>query len=890
MKVLTLGVVMALNAFHALAADPQVSKTCSGTDTTQCFFIFNINTSSTPKWLHDLNYYAWIRDNVPAQTVDLGSDNLKLTVSGNLKNTPENTTGYLSGNNFRILSNDLIHMSNWQGFNITNNATGEFEMLPNSSATLSLQPEDSTIVHLGNVVGKIHDNVTLTLNPSYAEANKIDMTQFGEAEADDYQAGSAIEVYGSRGNLTTSADIVINAKNGMGVRVIDGATVHMTNHTLQLNKDYTYGFDTLNIGKITTDHVQISGGGNRTFAFNGHDIHLNNSSVNLTGSESAITIAPSNETDNVVQNITNSQLNADLGVLIYPFDDEYSNTETFNHTMNLNNSTLTGRTALIAANLPNSFLPDEGDINGSVTINANKSTLSGAVVLNNQSANANNNIALNLTNQSTWQMQQNSTLDNLNVVDSTVDLRHATSGNYNTLTINNNLTGNGTFIMNTDIAQAKHDLLKVNGDVSGSHKLLVHNTLTEPTSTNANLTLVETAKPEDAQHFTLANPNGVVEVGKYLYALQHNNGTTWQLVHNSTQATTPTHNTTNSTTNTTTNSTNTTTNTTTNTNSTNTTTNTTNPVVPVIPVAPVVPSNNSSSASVNQNFGFTLNSRLANAQAATLANAELAYTLNSRQTALHREQRLHGLWIQGEHAKTQRDSSTINGGNASGYTDKTNTWQIGYDRNYGKYYAGLLAGQIRHDIDYDVNFYADSKMRGNTWAIYGGTSWGNGWFADGTLRHTRYKAESSDTATDSFRVNSLNAQVGKSIPLNPQWSVVPQAAITLGHLSGSDLIDNGALLQTRLGGDMQGNFALVNGGKLQPKVGMYYLGDHRKARVIMPNGETFVVPTAGHRFAVKTGVDWLFTTNTHLSANIQTEHGSHVKRPYVLDVGLTYHW
>lgn len=99
----------------------------------------------------------------------------------------------------------------------------------------------------------------------------------------------------------------------------------------------------------------------------------------------------------------------------------------------MNNSTLTGRSALITTINPERLgLTQFNQIEGNLTINANNSHLSGASILSNQTSHANRNITVNLTNGSTWKIQQNSEIDNLNIMDSTVDLRSPQTGVYNT--------------------------------------------------------------------------------------------------------------------------------------------------------------------------------------------------------------------------------------------------------------------------------------------------------------------------------------------------------------------------------------------------------------------------------------------------------------------------
>lgn len=75
MKVLTLGVAMALSAHSALAA-PQ-HRTCTGTEGTQCAYM-----PTSGGWGHYKDYSKSIVDDIPWQTERLNTDDLKLTISG----------------------------------------------------------------------------------------------------------------------------------------------------------------------------------------------------------------------------------------------------------------------------------------------------------------------------------------------------------------------------------------------------------------------------------------------------------------------------------------------------------------------------------------------------------------------------------------------------------------------------------------------------------------------------------------------------------------------------------------------------------------------------------------------------------------------------------------
>ncbi|QMT32350.1 autotransporter outer membrane beta-barrel domain-containing protein [Alysiella filiformis] len=913
-KILAMCVATAFVAPNALAADPQVVRHCTENDSTTCHFTYNFtynNPNNVEQWQHNQNYFEWTHNNAPLQKEDLASTNLKVVVSGNVKNKTTNSTGIkpssFPNQSFEKRHDHVVGIYGDALNRFATEETAELEVLPNTVATLSMQPEDSSVIYVvGNTTANIHKNARLVVNPSYAEVNQVDMTQYDEEKKDDYQAGSAIEAYGDKAKVNNSADIELTGKNASGVRVYDNATVNMSNHSIQLNGNWTMGFDTLNKGKITADNVQISGSAEKTFAFIGDNIHLNNSKVDLTGKSSFVTDNIGGDETTITQNINNSTLSAEYGIFLTP-DEE----DKFNYVMNLQNSTLSGRTALLVAQPENLDVFAEGDVVGNITLNAHNSTLSGASILNNQSANAtaNRNITLNLTHNSTWTIQNSSEIDTLKLDNATVKIGKANG--YNTLTVNGDLSGNGAFHMNSDIAGNQSDLLDVKGAVSGSHVLHIENTRSEPATTDGKLTVVKTGS-SGADAFKLGNAKGVVEAGKYLYALKQN-GNNWQLVYDNTQkqpenttqpaaqpnTTVPAQNA----------------NPVAQPNTTvpaqnanpvaqpNTTApaqnanpvaqpNTTAPAQNANPVAQpntTTPAQNTTTPSVNKNFRYDLVGSMAHAQVATSALQAQNQVLNQRQLALHQAQRLHGAWILGENSQSERKNSSVNGGNVSGFKDKSNAWQIGLDKEMGNGYAGVLAGYGRHNIDYHVDLYDDSKIRSHTFAAYGGLTGSDGWFGDATLRHTRYTAENPQFARDRFRINSLNLQGGKNVALNETWTLIPNASVTIGRLSGSNMMKNSTLLQSRAGVDVQSKWTSANGVLFQPKLGVYYVGDHRGVDVAF-NQENFRAKSAGSRVAARVGTDVFFNKNNQIHLNLHTEHGNQFKRHYGLDVGLRHAW
>ncbi|WP_407657450.1 autotransporter outer membrane beta-barrel domain-containing protein [Limnobaculum xujianqingii] len=135
--------------------------------------------------------------------------------------------------------------------------------------------------------------------------------------------------------------------------------------------------------------------------------------------------------------------------------------------------------------------------------------------------------ALNIAmTNSRWNMIADSNLDNLTLNNSTVDFAEDKTGSLLTV---NQLSGNGNFIMRTDIVgdgdgiNNSGDKLVVTGSSSGAHTLTILNRGSLATSGNEVLTVVETA---DGQA-TFAS-SSQVELGGYLYDVRKA-GNNWEL-------------------------------------------------------------------------------------------------------------------------------------------------------------------------------------------------------------------------------------------------------------------------------------------------------------------------------------------------------------------------
>ncbi|TNH06756.1 hypothetical protein FHQ25_12060, partial [Testudinibacter sp. TR-2022] len=129
-----------------------------------------------------------------------------------------------------------------------------------------------------------------------------------------------------------------------------------------------------------------------------------------------------------------------------------------------------------------------------------------------------------LMRDASWTMSGNSTLGNLSLdAGSVVKLNgNPQSGNFNTLTVNSNLSGDGRFELNSTFADLKSDRVIVNGLASGNYTLALHDSLKDPTS-KVNLLPLLTLNntTQNWANVTATLENGHLDLGAYRYTLQH---------------------------------------------------------------------------------------------------------------------------------------------------------------------------------------------------------------------------------------------------------------------------------------------------------------------------------------------------------------------------------
>lgn len=127
---------------------------------------------------------------------------------------------------------------------------------------------------------------------------------------------------------------------------------------------------------------------------------------------------------------------------------------------------------------------------------------------------------LSISDQSRWVMVSDASVGDLALKDGAVQF--GGPGAFHRLTVEN-LSGNGTFVMDADFSTGQSDFLEVTGQASGSHGLLIGSAGKDPEEENQ-LHMVHTAGGDAS--FSLVN--GPVDLGAFSYELVQR-GNDWYL-------------------------------------------------------------------------------------------------------------------------------------------------------------------------------------------------------------------------------------------------------------------------------------------------------------------------------------------------------------------------
>ncbi|WP_053007561.1 autotransporter outer membrane beta-barrel domain-containing protein [Pragia fontium] len=296
------------------------------------------------------------------------------------------------------------------------------------------------------------------------------------------------------GKITLDNNVSTVSTSGSVIDVQTGAIVSVTGGSMS-----TQGIDAnaVNVDG-TNSHVKLTGvsletkgqGSNALVISNNGTIDVINGSVNTKADDLTSTVALFNNSGAVKSGTLNvSQSNLSTGGTHGIYAEEGS------WTVNLDNSStlsaaqnaiyLSGATGPSVVNfsatnqsvINGNLMVDPANVASRLQMTMDQSTLTGM---------AEGNIDLTANNASRWNMTESSQINQLALLNSSVHFAAPVANRYKVLTINN-LSGNGTFYINTELneggANTHSDLIHVTGNASGNHLLNINITTNNRTQT-----------------------------------------------------------------------------------------------------------------------------------------------------------------------------------------------------------------------------------------------------------------------------------------------------------------------------------------------------------------------------------------------------------------------
>jgi len=728
------------------------------------------------------------------------------------------------------------------------------EIKPNSTFTLSKAFPESSVFELRDANLKFH----------FGNINLFEGLSTVDADGEPVLGNSAFELQSNSTIDIDSVSIVSAAKESIGYQLFDKSTANIINSSIFLGGDNSTAVDaensTLHIKNLNIALQPAGTDKSATIAYASE-----NSTLNIE--DSLLTIETKGQSkglgfvlDGGVTNITNSNIENNAGDVVIFTNKQDSRDETNNYnstTVNLKNTKIPDAKVLVGLNMPDLADTDlsEGEKTSSprFVLNADNSQLNGAVK---QYDGTNKTpVTLNLTNNTTWDLVDNSEVTDLHLNNSAVSLTN-TNAPYATLTITGNLTGSGTFNLNTNIAENKSDKIVVQGTAEGNHKIGVTNQ--GANVANGKVTLVETNGGNAA--FSLTNPNNRVDLGAYQYFLTKE-GNNWVLA-NSKNAVTPT--------------------------------SPAAPVTPVTPNKPVVTPNKPVATPTTPVLPSTpLLSDLANAQV-SLRQAQLLLVEDDL-SGIH--QRLGevkngekgNVWVRNVNSRQKLAALSTGESETSGFKQNVHSLQVGADAAVtDNLRVGGFVGRSQANVDFN-GYYGDGKVRSNSVGLYAAYLADNGIYVDNIVKYSRLHANSDYTEKRHYNAYTISSELGKRFSLANDWTITPQAQLAWTHISSQENEDSLSSVYSRIGLRVAKGFALSNGWNLQPYAEVNAItSKNRSSKIHYANSALDVASSRG-RFESAVGLNAGFA-NHRFGLEVSRADGKNFDKPYAIQAVYRYQW
>jgi len=801
---------------------------------------------ASPNWTFNKNQQTLI------------SDAINVTITpGNYQNTAKTDVGTRTDGGQPLASSDSL----FGIFDLTDR-NNQLTIKSGVNATLKEDYPSSSLLDISGAVATLEKGSKLIVEKNYAQIHNI-TDAYGDSSGN-----SAIESRG--GKINTEADIEINNDGSSAIESQKTSVINSSNHSIKMNgkNDIAYAlYGAEDIANIS--NVQITGNQDMQFAF---DIGTNDENAAQTVIANGLNVTLNNKSglfttsDSGSQTITlkNSESNTGYGLLAFPLGDEQL------VKINLENTTLNATQALISLNDKNFPLEAEDDDASNSTpagvyhlnLTASKNSKLTGAILENPDWPVKNEINLSMST-SQWSFNKSSALNNLDASNS--EITFAPTSEYKTLTIKDNLTGSGTFNLNTNIAENKSDKIVVKGTAEGNHKIGVTNQ--GANVADGKVTLVETNGGNAA--FSLTNPNNRVDLGAYQYFLTKE-GNNWVLA-NSKNAVTPTP-----------------------------------PVAPVTPskqvVTPSKPEVTPSTPVVTPSNPVVppavlpsapLLSDLANAQV-SLRQAQLLLVEDDL-SGIH--QRLGevkngekgNVWVRNVNSRQKLAALSTGESETSGFKQNVHRVQVGADAAVtDSLRVGGFVGRSQANVDFN-GYYGDGKVRSNSMGLYAAYLADNGIYVDNIVKYSRLHANSDLTEKRHYNAYTISSELGKRFSLANDWTITPQAQIAWTHISSQGNEDSLSSVYSRIGLRVAKGFALSNGWNLQPYAEINAITSKNRSSKIHYTNSALDVASSRGRFESAVGLNAGFA-NHRFGLEVSRADGKNFDKPYAIQAVYRYQW
>ncbi len=683
-----------------------------------------------------------------------------------------------------------------------------------------------------------------TLGRSVSRASEFDSPTFSTIL---YTDNSTVNVNNSTLSVTASNDYgqyVIQARNK--------SVINISNSDLltQAEVGGTVSLDSSS-GSITNSNLTTLGGDSAVLVENS-SLTIEDSRLTAGSEADAISFSGTNNTVTV----NNSTMNS--GTMLGSWWDGRAGTEYGNLKLTLNNTTVTSEVLAWGADNEDDFGLTAIE---NIDLQATDSKLSGAMVI------PNNNTTYNVTlANSNWDVPvvaidgttYESSVSNLSLTNSTINLGKAEG--FQTFTIGN-LSGTGSFTLNSDLANQQADKIVVTGDDSGEFGLNVKDSGNEPQAANGKVTLVETQTGK--AKFALLGRD-YVDAGAYRYRLAKE-GNHWVLSNNAAERATAS----NSTPPAVNNSTN----------------STASPTVPVSPI--VVPALNPTTTNHEVMLSEYSNALVSLRQAQLLLVENSLEGLHKRLGELKQGEK-GNVWVRNVNGRNELDAMQVaENAHSSGFKQDIHTLQIGADTAVtDNIRVGGFVGNSRSDLDFGGE-YGSAKVKAQAVGAYATYLANNGFYWDNVAKYERITAKSTQTGKRHYNAHTLSSEIGRIHTLG-RWTITPQLQAAWTKLS-SKTDEDGISALTARAGVRVANHLDFSGWKLEPYAELNGITTRTNQNAVRVNQYSFDVAETKGRIESAIGANAV-VGNHRIGLEASLTNGKYLDQPYKVQLAYRYNW